>query len=279
MNYKNKNVLVTGGDGMIGRELCSMLREKGAIVLSGDIKSGFDLRDYSVCMNLCADMDFVFHLAGIKGNPKMTKERPADFMTMLQFDANMIRSAQENKVKRFLYTSSIAVENPETDLYPAKTKLIAELLISAMRIQYPKSTKYCIVRPANVFGFEPLNKFNSMVVTSLISKALNKNSEYLEIWGNGENIRDFIYSKDVARGMIQCIEELPKEPINLCSGIGVTIKEVANIISKLTNKKIKYVKSNEITGDKKRVMKLNWNFKPKYNIEEGIAEVIRQHVE
>ena len=141
---------------MIGRELVEQLIELDADVWLVDNKllDWMDLTEKEVCNRVCAyNIDYVFHLAGVKGNPKMTKEKPVDFMgPMLQFDTNMIIAAQEAGVKRFLYTSSIAVDNPETDKYPAWAKMTAEHLIEAMRIQYPKGTKYCIVRPSNVYG-------------------------------------------------------------------------------------------------------------------------------
>ena len=172
VNWKDKKVLVCGDKGMIGQELVRQLIDLGIDFSTADIKDGFDLRDYRVCNAICSNIDIVFYLVGIKGSPKMTKERPVDFMEpMLKCDTNMITAAQSNGVKRFLYTSSIAVENPESDRFPAWAKKTGETLIEAMRIQYPIKyamsrhlddpdykpndwigTKWCIVRPANVYG-------------------------------------------------------------------------------------------------------------------------------
>ena len=141
-----------------------------------------------------------------------------------------------------------------------------------MRIQYPNGTEYCIVRPANVYGrFDKYNE-DSMVITSLIHKAFYRPT--LEVGGDGTQIRDFINAKDVARGMIEAIEQMPNKPVNLCSGKGIKISKVAEIIAKEVGKKIKYKKSNH-TGDKRRVMKINWDFKPKIEIEEGLKEAIK----
>ncbi len=270
--FKGKKVLVTGSEGMIGKELKILLKERGALIREADIKKEFDLRDYEVCEHFCTDIDYVFHLAGIKGSPKKTTERPYDFMCpMLQFDTNMIRAAIESKVKRFLYTSSIAVENMETDFYPAWAKKTAENLIESARIQ-KFGTKFCIVRPANVYGrFDNINNPDSMVIASLIRKSLN--DSFLEVWGDGSQVRDFINAKDVARGMIQAMEEMPKKPVNLCSGQGVKISTIAEFIAKQCGKKVKYDTTKPI-GAKRRVMNLNWDFKPEINIIDGIKEVI-----
>ena len=271
-------ILITGSCGLIGKELLIQLKEnKNYKIKEADLKYGNDLRNFNECLKLTKGIDEVYSLVGIKGNPKMTNEKPIDFMgNMLQFDTNMIMAAQMNGVKKFLYTSSIAVENPETDKYPAWAKKTAEILIEAMRIQYPNGTKYCIVRPANVYGrFDDFDKENLMVISDLIRKALKSN--VLEIWGDGTQIRDFINAKDVACGMIKCMQKMPKVPINLCSGIGVTIKQVVEAIREHINKDIE-IKYNMIKqGEKSRLMQPNGQivgFKPEIDLNSGIKEVI-----
>jgi len=266
-----KRILVTGASGMIGQELIELLtKRKNDIIIHGDIKNGDDLTDFQTCMNLCEGVDECYSLIGIKGSPKMTKERPVDFMVpMLRFDTNMIYAAQLQGVKKFLYTSSIAVENPKTDMYPAWAKMTAEKLIEAMRVQFTKGTKYCVVRPANVYGrFDNFDNPNAMVITSLFKKSLTQ--PCIEVWGDGSQVRDFIHAKDVARGMIETMRKMPEYPINLCSGKGVSIKSVASIIAGLSNKKIRFV--GKAVGDKRRVMRTN-GFKPQISIHDGLKEV------
>ena len=86
-----------------------------------------------------------------------------------------------------------------------------------------------IVRPANVYG--PHDNFGqwSMVVPSLIKKAME--NDVLDVWGDGSPIRDMIYTDDVAEGMLYAVENKITEPLNLGSGTGVTIREVAEIIA------------------------------------------------
>lgn len=274
--FKGKSVLVTGSEGMIGKELVLQLKE--LVGYDGkihriDLKDGIDITNKTKVRSLfdMYDVDYVFHLAGIKGSPKMTKERPADFMgPMLQFDTNMILASQKAGVKRFLYTSSIAVEHPESDKYPAWAKMTAETLIEAMRIQYPKGTEYCIVRPSNVYGrFDNFDTEYPMVVTNLIKSAMKYGE--VRLYNDGQDIRDFINAKDVALGMIQAMEQMPDKPVNLCSGEGNTIKYLADLIADKLGWKV-------ITGPETkptvRVMECNWDFKSEISLEEGIKEVI-----
>jgi len=111
MKFKDKNILVTGGNGMIGKQLVRLLNEQGAKVSIADLP--FDLRDRNVCKSMCYQKDIVFHLAGIKGSPQRCMEQPASFsVPMIQFNANMVEAAYEAGVEWFLYTSSVGVYHP-----------------------------------------------------------------------------------------------------------------------------------------------------------------------
>lgn len=280
INWKNKKVLVTGSEGLIGKELVILLEELGAEIYHFDLKGSRPLdvtnkKEVEETFEFYKP-DYVFNLFGIKGNPKKTKERPVDFMgSMLQGDTNIILAAQKHGVKKMLYTSSIAVENPESDKYPAWAKMTAETLIEAMRIQYPNGTKYCIVRPANVFGrFDDFNNPDAMVITSFINKMMKNKKLILDRKGS-EQIRDFINAKDVARGMIQAIEQMPEYPVNLCNGKGVKIKNLVKIIAdEIKNVELEYTDLILTLGPNKKVMKINWNFKPEIELNEGIKEII-----
>ena len=276
--FKGKRVMITGGDGLIGRELAELLRKEQCFIEIVDLKRGYNLKNFDACISYISEYkpDYIFHLMGIKGNPKKTKERPADFMIpMLQCDTNMIESASLCNVKRFLYTSSIAVENPESDKYPAWAKMTAETLIDAMRIQYGDRTEFCIVRPANVYGrFDNFDNPDAMVITSLIGKALKDKKLILDRKGAAQE-RDFINSKDVAKGMIKAMIEMPKFPVNLCSGQGVCIGNIAQYIAKELNVELEMKDLNLVLGPNKKVMKRNWDNPLTISIERGITEAIK----
>jgi GDP-L-fucose synthase len=284
MIWKNKKVLVFGSEGMIGKELVEQLKKLKAEVIRADIKECSDDNYYSCDVTEKVDVeeiislskpDYVISCFGIKGSPRMTKEKPVNFMyPMLVGDSNIIRFAQKYGVKKMLYTSSIAVEHPESDFYPAWAKLTAEHLIEAMRIQYPKGTKYCIVRPANVYGkYDNFNNPNAMVVTSLIKKALKYKK--IDLMTDGTEIRDFINARDVARGMIEAMEQMPNIPVNLCSGKGITILSLCQSIINNMKGDIA-ITTKPIKADcMKRVMDLNWDFKPLIEVDDGVKEVIK----
>ena len=279
ISFKDQKILITGGSGMIGRSLVKFLLNKHANVTVTDIvrpadlhtEVNFiqsDLRYFDQCESVCSRMDYVFHLAGIKGSPKMCAERPSDFMIpMLQFNTNMAEAARRSGVKWYLYTSSVGVYAPTDvfvedsvwttmpsphDKFAGWAKRMGELQLESYSIQYGNKNS-SIVRPSNVYGdYDNFNLMNAMVIPSLIRKA--HENEILEVWGDGSPIRDFIYADDVALGMIFAVENQITDPINLGSGIGYSIKEVVETVVKHAGKdmEIKWL-TDKPMGDKVRL--------------------------
>ena len=302
--FNNTKVLVTGGSGMIGRCLIQLLLKEGADVnvVSLDkenlappgvkYRKG-DLTDQRICMESCEGMDYVFHLAGIKGSPRMTVERPASFMVpMMQFNLNMMESAWRHKVKRYLYTSSIGVYHPApvlkeddvwktfpsaNDRFAGWAKRMGELQAQAYELEHGWD-QIVVVRPANVYGrhdtFDP--ECGAMVVPSLILRAMS-GDDPLVVWGDGSAMRDFIHAEDVAKGILHMMKINPSEPVNLGSGVGVSIRDLITTILKVTglNPKVVWDTSKPI-GDTFRILDstrakgLGWS--PEMSLEDGIAD-------
>ena len=300
--FKNQKVLVTGGAGMIGRQLVDLLLEKGANVTIADLNEPNDLPEnvnfvqanllyFDQCQNICQGQDYVFNLVGIKCSPKVTMEQPADIMgPMMQFNTNMLEAAMQANVKWYLYTSTVGVYTPAeifyedevwkgqpspNDWYGGWAKRMGELQCEAYEKQHGEG-KCSIVRPANVYGpYDNFDLKNAMVVPSLIRKAYENDT--LEVWGDGSPIRDFIHAKDVARGMIFAVENQITKPINLGSGNEVTIKEVAEIVADHFNKSIQW-SPEKPSGDAKRLFSMeranSYGFYPETSIEEGVKQTI-----
>ena len=308
--FKSKKILITGGTGLIGRQLVNILLSYGSKITVVSLDSPHaldnkvkfikkDLRNFDNCLKVSRGIDFVFHLAGVKGSPEMTLKKPASFMIpTLMFSINMMEAARRQKVKRYLLTSSIGVYSSnkilveedvwktfpsKKDYIPGWTKRICELQAQALRIQY-NFKNVSIVRPANVYGpFDNFDENNGMVIPSLINRAL-KSKKYLKVWGDGSAIRDFIYSTDVAMGMIMAVYKGIKNPINLGSGKGVSIKTVAEVIAKLVpNGPLKIIwDKSKPSGDKIRLMNINKakkiGFKAKVDIVTGINNTINWYI-
>ena len=290
----NKSALVIGANGMVGTALMRALgRSKTYFKIKGvDIETDMTIKSNT---EIIKDYDHIYHLAGKKGSPQTARERPADYLPMLQFDANIIEAVGKYKPEWFLYTSSIGVYPPmevyeedkvwhevpsENDKIPGYIKRMGELGCYAIRATYGYEN-ISIVRPANIYG--PNDNFgkNSMVIPSLIKKAYHNNNDILEVWGDGSPIRDFIYCEDVAKGMLHMVENKVNDTVNLGSGEGVKISDIANTIGKYFDKEVKYDKSKP-NGDMKRLMSMkranDYGFKPTTSLNDGIRKTIDWYV-
>lgn len=310
-SYKNKQILVTGGTGLIGIPLVKLLiEEEGAKVRIASLDdktrahpdSEFvraDLTNFENCSDVCDGMDYVFHLAGIKGSPKMVKEKPASiFDALILFNTNMLRAAKKRNVKGYLYTSTVGVYAPaevfyEDDVwktFPSEhdwaggwAKRMGELQVESYRKEYGMKN-LCIVRPANVYGrFDNFDPANSMVVPSLIRRAVEGENPFV-VWGDGSPVRDFIHAEDVARGMLHVMKNEYEQPVNLASGDGYTIKQLVEVIVRNLDSPVQVEwDSSKPSGDKKRLMdisrarELGWN--PKISLEQGIKDTMEWYRE
>ena len=302
--FANRKVLVTGGTGMIGRALSQKLVDLGANVTVVSLDTpvdmpseinfqSADLRNFDACSSVCNGQEIVFNLVGVKGSPAMTREMPASFFVpTLSFSVNMMEAARQSGVERYLYTSSIGVYEPadvfyedsvwssfpsENDRFAGWAKRMGELQAQAYEIQHGWD-KVSIVRPANVYGpYDNFDPDNAMVIPSLIHRALSGESP-LTVWGDGSPVRDFIHSEDVADGMLALVEQGYNKPVNLGSGVGVSIKEIAETVAKFTGVDEIVWDTSKPKGDAKRLMSTvraeSLGIMPKVALQEGVQQTV-----
>jgi len=253
-SFSGKNILVTGGTGLIGRQVVDILINAGAkvtIVSLDKIKVHDeaehiygDLSSLDFCKQITAGAELVCHLAGIKGAVDVTKAKPASFFVpLLMMNTNMLEACRLNKVSKVVYTSSIGayasaeifketenLEGPPMDMFPGWAKRMAELQIQAYKIQYGLDN-FAVVRPCNVYG--PGDNFdpdNAMVIPTLMYRIYHKENPVV-VWGDGSAVRDFAYSRDVAEGVLLALYYGTKSSfVNLGSGKGYTVKELVETL-------------------------------------------------
>lgn len=305
MNIKGKNILVTGGTGLIGRELVQLLMFMGAqrvrIVSLDDIARAYrsaefiqgDLRDPSICRLVVKNMDIVFHLMGNKGSPKMAALHPADmFVSHLLANTNMMEAAFRANVGWYLFTSSVGVYAPcevmqedsvwttmpsPHDWFPGWAKRMGELQADAYRVQ-AKWNRVSVARPANVYGpYDNYDPDNAMVIPSLVRRIVDGENP-LHVWGDGHAVRDFIHARDVAIGMIEMVKQEVTAPVNLGSGCGVTIRELVETLVDISSEHpaIEWDTSKP-SGDNKRLFDTtraeHYGIVPKIDLRTGLNEV------
>ena len=279
-SFINANVLVTGGTGLIGRQVVDILCDADAkvrIISLDKIRVNDkaehiygDLTDFAFCKKVTKNSNFVFHLAGIKGSIDVTKSKPSSFFVpLLMMNTNLLEACRLNKVKKVVYTSSIGAysnaeifreaENtngPPMDMFPGWAKRMAELQIQAYKIQY-NLDNFSVVRPCNIYG--PGDNFdpdNAMVIPSLMYRIYNKENPVM-VWGDGTAIRDFAYSRDIAEGVILALYHGTKSSfINLGSGKGYSIRELVETLNSFIDFNYEFDTSKS-SGFPKRIMDIS----------------------
>lgn len=298
-SFNGKSCLITGGTGLIGREIAQILVDSGASVrvvsldqvqIHPNVDHVYgDLTDLSFCLEQTKGMDFVFHVAGIKGSIDVTKSKPANFFVpLLMFNTNVLEAARRNKVQKLVYTSSIGAyadaevfvetenrDGPPMDMFPGWAKRMAELQIQAYKQQY--GLDWSVVRPCNVYGpgdnFDPEN---AMVIPTLMMR-IHRGENPVVVWGDGSAIRDFAYSRDVALGTIQALHYGTRgDFVNLGSGQGYSIRQLVETLRDFLDFEYKFDVSKP-SGFPRRVMDIGrareWiHYNPQTTLRQGLEE-------
>jgi GDP-L-fucose synthase len=248
--FKAKNVLVTGGSGLIGRQVVDLLASAHACIRSVSLDRIIvnakaenivgDLTNLDFCKEIVRDMDYIFHLAGIQGTVQTSSSKMAShFVPTLMINTNMLEAARLSSVKKLVYTSSIGAyaENSilrESDYkvesapmsFAGWAKRMAELQIHSYKIQYGIDT-FSIVRLANIYG--PGDNFNpetAMVIPALMHRIFS-GEDPLAVWGDGTVVRDFLYSRDAAEGILLALHYgTGGDFVNIGSGKGHSIRDI-----------------------------------------------------
>jgi GDP-L-fucose synthase len=300
--FNAKNILITGGTGLIGRFIVTKLCDFNANVtvvsldnFTVDQRAKYikgDLTNFEFCKEITKNIDYAFHVSGIKGSVKVTIEKPASFFVpLIMMNTNFLEACRLNNVNRLVYTSSIGayssreifieneedVNKPPMDMFPGWAKRMAEMQIQAYKKQY-NLKNYFAVRPCNVYG--PGDNFdpdNAMVIPTLMNRIFNKEDPVI-IWGDGSAVRDFAYAGDVADGIILAIAKGTGDFdfLNLGSGNGYTIKELVETLSEVVNFNYKFDKTKD-SGFPRRVMNIDnakkiLGYNPKVSLKEGLKE-------
>lgn len=298
--------VVTGGAGFIGSHLVeALLAQDYQVAVIDDLSSGklnnikellsriqFEqgsVSDFPLLKELLRNADYVFHLAAIASVPKSIDDPRASHEVNATGTINVLLAALQNKVKKIVFSSSAAVYGDVTTL-PVKEemtpcplspyaagKLAAESYCQVFSHVYQLPT--VSLRYFNVYGprQDPKSQY-AAVVPRFISSALEGKPP--TIFGDGEQTRDFISVKDAVDAALLAARSDMCGVFNISSGEGVSINRLAELIIKLTGKKLKPIHQEERDGDIKHSLAdisraRAFGFEPRYSLEGGLAETLR----
>ena len=294
---KNKKILVTGSTGLIGSNLVKRLKDEGHDVKGISTKDG-DLQDYEFCKKITKGIDIVFHCAANTSGAKVMQSSPLDHVTPnVVMNSRLMENCYKNKVKKFIFMSSSVVypntyhtPNKETDnvgneIYEKYfavgwMKRYTEKLCELYSNYLTPSMQCIIIRPANIYG--PGDKFDerSHVLPATIMKVVNKDNP-INVWGDGNDIRDFIYIDDFIDSCIVVMNKVDKFDIfNIGSGNGYSVRDLLSICMRLEKHGVPVTfDSSKPSMIPVRLLDVSkseriLNFKCKTTLEEGLKKTL-----
>jgi len=303
--------LVAGAGGFIGGHLVKSLLNDGHKVVCADIKPieywfqyfdecenfSLDLKSYDNCLKVTKNIDFVYNMACNMGGMGFIENNKAECMLSVLINTNLLRSSIENKIKKYFFSSSACVYNglkqsetfikglKEEDAYPAQPedgygweKLFSERMCRHFLEDFGLETR--VARDHNVYG--PLGTFDGgrekapAALCRKIILAKENNVSSIDVWGDGEQTRSFMYIDDCLEGTIKLFGSNCSDSLNIGSEEQVSINEMIDVISEIAGHKVKknyqLDKPKGVRGrssDNSQIRKkINWD--TKYSLKNGL---------
>ena len=304
MNFwEDKKVIITGGAGFLGSYVIEKLKKRGCRNIFVPLVEDYDLTKEKNVIRLYQDYptDIVIHLAAVVGGIGANRENPGKFFyDNLIMGAMLMEYARQFKVDKFVAIGTICaypkftpVPFKEEDLwngYPEETNapygLAKKMMLvqsQAYRSQYGFNSIFLL--PLNLYG--PRDNFNpksSHVIPALLRKFIevkDKGDNEVIVWGTGKPTRGFLYVEDAAEGILLAAEKYNKrEPVNLGTELEISIKDLAELISKLTEFKGEIIwDKSKPDGQPRRKLdtgraEREFGFKAKMDFKEGLKRTI-----
>jgi len=302
--WKNKKVLLTGGSGFLGSVIAKKLKQKGVDPIIPRSATD-DLRNQSVVKKIVKGVDIIIHAAGNVGGIGYNREHPGTlFYDNLIMGVQLMEEARLSGVEKFIAIGTICaypkftpVPFKEEDIwngYPEETNApygLAKKMLLVQSDSYRQEFGFnsIFLLPVNLYGpgdnFDPNS---SHVIPALIKKftdAVKNKEESVTVWGTGKATREFLYVEDCAEGILLAAEKYNKSaPVNLGSSFEISIKDSANLISKLTGFKGEIIwDKTKPDGQPRRKLDTQkaqeeFGFKSKTDFAEGLQKTIEWYI-
>ncbi len=306
--WTDQRILITGGAGFLGSHLIRALQARGVNLdqITVPRSAELDLRRWENCRAAVEGQDVVIHLAAVVGGIGINRERPGEFFyDNLMMGTQLMEAARQAGVQKFVAIGTICaypkftpVPFREEDLwngYPEETnapyglaKKMQLVQAQAYRQQYGFNAIYLL--PVNLYGpgdnFDPRS---SHVIPALIKKcadAVENGDDHVVVWGDGSPTREFLYVEDCAEGIVLATERYNgPEPVNLGSGMEISIKDLVHLIADLTGFRGEIVwDTSKPNGQPRRCLDVSraeryFGFRARTNFEEGLKRTIAWYLD
>ena len=255
--WHDRRICVTGGRGFLGQVVVRKLQERGAHNIFVPPKEKYDLTKLEAINRMLSDArpDLIIHLAAQVGGIGANREHPAEFFyNNLMMGVQLMHRAWETGVDKFVAIGTICAYPKYTpvpfreenlwDGYPEETNapygMAKKMLLvqsQAYRDQYGFNSIFLL--PVNLYGpgdnFDPQSSHVSPALIRKCIEATEQGRGEIVVWGDGSPTREFLYVEDAAEGILLASEKFNRsDPVNLGSGYEISIKELVEVIARLT---------------------------------------------
>lgn len=308
MHLKDSKVLITGGNGFLGKHVVNELKNKGINDIITPLVEEYDLRSKNDIISMLEKYkpNSIIHLAATVGGIGANMRHPGLFFyDNAIMGIELIEEARKNGVDKFVcigticaYPKYASIPFKEQDLwdgYPEETNapygLAKKMLLvqsQAYRQEYNFNGIYLL--PVNLYGpGDNYDPESSHVIPAIIKKCIDakeSNQKNLSVWGSGRATREFLFVKDAAEAIVLALENYDKgEPVNIGAGFEISIKELVELIANLTGY------SGELSwdlskpdGQPRRMLDTSrafkeFGFKARTSFKEGLRKTIAEYLE
>ncbi|MEW6088405.1 MAG: NAD(P)-dependent oxidoreductase [bacterium] len=258
--FRNAEVLVAGGTGFVGANLINRLLTLGANVRATLYRKDAVIIDKRIeyvkcnllnmddCKKVVDGMDYVFLCAANTSGAAVIASTPLVHVTPnIIMNSQMLEAAYFAKVKKFIWLSSNAAYPPSDDRYVKEEEMFngdpydiyfgvawmkryTEILCRMYSTKLKNPMPTVVVRPSNIYGpYDDFDFATSHMMAATIRKIIERQNP-INVWGNGDDVRDLIYIDDFIEALILSAEKIETyEPVNIAYGKGYSVKEIINM--------------------------------------------------
>lgn len=301
--WQGRRVTVTGGGGFLGSYVVNKLKQRGCESIFVPRKKDYDLTSEEAVIAMYEDSrpDIVIHMAAAVGGIGANRDNPGKFFyENATMGIHLIEHARRREIGKFVCLGTICAYPKHTPVpfreeelwngYPEETnapygiaKKALLVMLQAYREQYGMNGIFLL--PVNLYGprdnFDPAS---SHVIPALIRKCIEAERDGLEeivVWGSGSATREFLYVEDAAEGIVRAAEKYNgAEPVNLGAGFEITIRELTEMIVRLSEFRGRIVwDSTKPDGQPRRMLdtqraEKEFGFRAVVGLEEGLRQTI-----
>jgi len=311
--FNRKRILVTGASGFVGTNLVMKLLEYDCEIIGTFFNNPPSIENKKIkylkcnltneldCLRATENIDYVIMCAANSSGAEVIEKEPLTHLTPnIIMNSLMLAAAYKNNVKKFIFISSNTVY-PLTDFPVTENdvnyqffekyhivgwmKLFSEKMCAMYSEVINEKMSTLIIRPANLFGpYDKYSKKESKVIAALVRR-FAENENPLQVWGDGLDVKDFLYISDFIDALILGLEKNIIGIYNIASGTSITIKDIVETLKKITNKQdleVFYDKTKpsmipvRLISNKKFQDAVDW--KPKYNLSTALKETYDWYV-